>query len=423
MAKKANGMGSTPVEVVRKGRPNTWGIQTPLHFDKAQGRKIRYWIGREFKNKTAAEKALREWLGKRDEGKLAARTNMTLGQLLDVFLAGHQGEATTKAGYEPKVRLHIKPRLGHVRISEVTDEMLDELYRALETQPCPTNGGRPLGYKTVRHIHHIISGAFSTVVPKLLPANPAATAHPPTVRQMKAAKPDYPTLNDDETRAFLKAIWTPCGNGTCHAWHHCLRDAPLWTAYIATGCRRSEVLGWKWSLINWDEGSIALDWVVVEVGRGYRLRRLTKDGDDKPIIYVDQSLTNILKIQKERQEREIARLGEAWTDHDLVFARDGWRLRAGIRAGGPQDPDKVTARWRTVRKRLGLPERFRLHDSRASKINNDLEAGGNPVEVAANARHHNPGYTMRAYGRRRADSAKKLAGASADRIGLSTVTA
>lgn len=41
----------------------------------------------------------------------------------------------------------------------------------------------------------------------------------------------------------------------------------------------------------------------------------------------------------------------------------------------------------------------------------------------ANARHHNPGYTMRAYGRRRADSAKKLATASADRIGLSTVAA
>ncbi|MDT0323026.1 hypothetical protein [Streptomyces millisiae] len=47
--------------------------------------------------------------------------------------------------------------------------------------------------------------------------------------------------------------------------------------------------------------------------------------------------------------------------------------------------------------------------------------GGNPVEVAANARHHNPGYTLRAYGRRRADAAKRLATASADRIGLSTV--
>ncbi|WP_159029708.1 tyrosine-type recombinase/integrase [Streptomyces marincola] len=305
---------------------------------------------------------------------------------------------------------------------DVTDDMLDRLYRELEKQPCATNGAKPLGPKTVRHIHNIISGAFSTVVPKLLPVNPAATAHPPTERQIKAAKPDYPTLNDEQTRAFLAGIWTPCGNSRCHEWHHCLRDAPLWTAYIATGCRRSEVLGWKWSLINWDEGSIELDWVVVEVGRGYELRRLTKDGDDKPIIYVDQSLMGVLKIQRERQDREIARLGEKWTDHDLVFARDGWRLRSTDRAGGPQDPDKVTARWRTVRNRLNLPDRFRLHDARASKINNDLDAGENPVEVAANARHHSPGYSMRAYGRRRADSAKKLATASAARIGLDTVS-
>jgi hypothetical protein len=103
-----------------------------------------------------------------------------------------------------------------------------------------------------------------------------------------------------------------------------------------------------------------------------------------------------------------------------AVALRSWRLRAADRAGGPQDPDKVSARWRTVRRRLGLPELFRLHDSRASKINNDLDVGENPVEVAANARHHNPGYTMRAYGRRRADPAKKLAGASAARIGLAT---
>ncbi|MFD7108053.1 hypothetical protein [Streptomyces celluloflavus] len=40
--------------------------------------------------------------------------------------------------------------------------------------------------------------------------------------------------------------------------HHCLRDAPLWTVYAATGVRRSEALGMKWSLVRWDEGAIEL---------------------------------------------------------------------------------------------------------------------------------------------------------------------
>jgi hypothetical protein len=107
-------------------------------------------------------------------------------------------------------------------------------------------------------------------------------------------------------------------------------------------------------------------------------------------------------------------------DHDLVFARHGSKLQRGS-AGGSQDQEKVSARCRTARSRLRLPENFRLHDWRASRITNDLDAHGNPVEVSANARHHSPGYTMARYGRRRAEGAKKLAASSANRIGLSSL--
>ncbi|MFI1868098.1 hypothetical protein [Streptomyces jumonjinensis] len=107
-------------------------------------------------------------------------------------------------------------------------------------------------------------------------------------------------------------------------------------------------------------------------------------------------------------------------DHDLVFARDGVKLYRG-EAGGPQAPEKVSACRRTARNRLHLPESFRLHDWRASKITNDLDAHENPVEVSANARHHSPGYTMARYGRRRAEGAKKPAASSASRISLSSL--
>ncbi|GHG98593.1 hypothetical protein [Streptomyces rubradiris] len=69
----------------------------------------------------------------------------------------------------------------------------------------------------------------------------------------------------------------------------------------------------KWSLINWAEGSIEPGWVVVEEGNTYRLRKLTKDGDANAVIYVDQSVINVLKWRKERQDAERERLGSAWT--------------------------------------------------------------------------------------------------------------
>ncbi|MFJ2440392.1 hypothetical protein ACIOWG_07985 [Streptomyces sp. NPDC087658] len=46
----------------------------------------------------------------------------------------------------------------------------------------------------------------------------------------------------------------------------------------------------------------------------------TYRGDDNALIFVDQSVINILKRQKERRDSGRQRLGAAWVDHDLVFA-------------------------------------------------------------------------------------------------------
>ncbi|MFJ4684157.1 hypothetical protein [Streptomyces sp. NPDC088789] len=129
------------------------------------------------------------------------RSDMTMGQHMDGWLAEHRGEDTTKEGHEPKIRLHIKPHIGKLKVVEVTDERLDELYRLLEATPIEANGNKPLGPKSVRRIHNIISAALDWVTGprKLLTVNPAHTANPPTERQIKAAQPDFPPLNDHET--------------------------------------------------------------------------------------------------------------------------------------------------------------------------------------------------------------------------------
>ncbi|WP_345560321.1 hypothetical protein [Streptomyces plumbiresistens] len=128
---------------------------------------------------------------------------------------------------------------------------------------------------------------------------------------------------------------------------------------------------------------------------------------------------SVLKVQWERQQMWKEELGALWTDQGLVFARDGYRLRKdGITPGGPQDAGQVSARWRTIRERLDLPDRFRIHDWRHGKVTNDLDAGENPVEVSANVRHHSPGYTMAQHRKRRVEGARKLAAGTAQRIGL-----
>lgn len=131
------------------------------------------------------------------------------------------------------------------------------------------------------------------------------------------------------------------------------------------------------SATNWGEAYIELGSLVVEEGNTHRLRKLTKDGDANAVVYVDQCVMNVLTWQKERQGAERERLGSAWTDHDLVFARDGFKLYRG-EAGGPQDSDKVSARWRTLRTRLKLPEEFRIHDWRPQQGHERSGVRGEP---------------------------------------------
>lgn len=50
----------------------------------------------------------------------------------------------------------------------------------------------------------------------------------------------------------------------------------------------------------------------------------------------------------------------------------------GVTPGGPQDAGQVSARWRRTRERLDLPEKFRSHDWRHSKVTNDLDARRTP---------------------------------------------
>ncbi|MEU1020759.1 hypothetical protein ABZ366_01350 [Streptomyces sp. NPDC005904] len=99
----------------------------------------------------------------RQRGFLTKVEGKAGGQLTDGWLAKHRGEDTTKEGYGPKIRLHSKPHIGKVKGVEVTDERLDELYRLLESTPIEANGNKPLGPKSVRHIHNIISAALDSV--------------------------------------------------------------------------------------------------------------------------------------------------------------------------------------------------------------------------------------------------------------------
>lgn len=103
-------------------------------------------------------------------------------------------------GYETKTRLPIKPHIGDVKSGEVTDDMLDDHCRMLETAPCPTNKGKPLGAKFVRHVRNILPAALGAAGPKLNPVNPV---NPPATAIRR------PSVRSGPRRSGSRAWTTP----------------------------------------------------------------------------------------------------------------------------------------------------------------------------------------------------------------------
>lgn len=116
-------------------------------------------------------------------------TRETVGEYLAGWLGGVRGEYAP--GAYDAARLHVEryiiPRLGAVRLSELTTPIVKAFYADV-AEHGRIRGDRPLSAKTVHNIHRTLSRALNDAVAELPPrivANPAAKAHkaPPSPEQ------------------------------------------------------------------------------------------------------------------------------------------------------------------------------------------------------------------------------------------------
>ncbi|KJK54727.1 integrase, partial [Saccharothrix sp. ST-888] len=58
-------------------------------------------------------------------------SRLTVGEWLDMWLASKKTRKTTTNGYESHVRVHLKPRIGHIRLSRLNVGHLVEMFDAI----------------------------------------------------------------------------------------------------------------------------------------------------------------------------------------------------------------------------------------------------------------------------------------------------
>ena len=356
MAKRrANGEGS-----IRKRKDGRWEGRYTAGRDPVAGKAI-------YKNvlgKTQAEvkEKLRVAIEKSNTTPLRIE-QYTVGQWLDTWMENYaklQVRASSYKTYQGFIDNHIKPALGEIPLEKLTAMDLQRLYKHLLESgrvECTEARNKPKGLsvKTVRNINQMISSALNCAVEqRLIASNPTKGCVLPKLerKEMKILPPESLGTFFEEARR----------SGVFE----------LYYIDLATGLRRGELLGLKWSDIDLNKGVIHIRRQVLRQN-GEVVEAPLKTKNSYRNIAIGVETIQVLKGMNQTDE--------------YVFPSP---------YGGPMSPDSVLHMLQRVLKRAGL-ERIRFHDLRHTFSVLALQNGVDVKTLSAMLGHYSAGFTLDTY--------------------------
>jgi integrase len=265
-------------------------------------------------------------------GGLYGGGRVTLGDLLDQFLASATLGPTTRADWLSVTERHLKPALGEMPLWKLTPRDCDQLYARMKAAG--------LGQSRVRCAHVVLHRAVAQAVRwGWLVRNPVSNATRPPVARVTITPPGV-----DDIRAALAASRKA--------------DVELWcwlSVAIASGARRGEVCALRWCDVDLDKRFVRIERSVSATSSAGVVIKSTKTGKPRVVSLTTQAVDALLE-RRACVTRGAAATGRELDESELIFATD----RLGRQ---PWRPDMVTGRWTRLRKEIGLSH-VRLHDLR-----------------------------------------------------------
>ena len=265
--------------------------------------------------------------------------------------------------YEMTCRRHILPYLGKYKLINLKPEHIQNLInKKLQSGT---------GVRTIEVIHTIIHNSLNHAIKiGAITRNPtnATTVPRQKTHEMKI-------FNEIEVNTFLNHT-----QGT--------RYESLYHLAIATGLRQSELLGLKWSDLDWEKKSLNVQ---------RQLKRKHKQGDyfespktrnGRRSITLGTKTIQKLREQLKRQIEERDRAGNHWQENDLIFPST---------IGTPMGQNNLFRSFKVLLRTSGLPE-IRFHDLRHTAASLMLMNGVSPIIVAKRLGHSKISMTLDVYG-------------------------
>lgn len=303
-----------------------------------------------------------------DNGTFKKTHRYTVAQWLDEWVSTYCTDLKplTVSGYKSKIESRIKPYIGSVQLSALSNIQVQRYYNGLQS------GDRPLSAKSIQNVHGILHKALEQAVAAgVLSANPADYVKLPKVK-----KPELQPIMDENVGRFLDAI----------------KDDPFERFFIValfSGLRQSELIGLQWDDVDLESGLLIVRRQIQKAhdNPDYIFLSETKNGRQRTAT-IAPSVVRILKEQKRAQMEQQMAAGPMWNNaHNLVFT-DAF--------GDHLKHRTINNHFKAIVSSIGMGS-TRFHDLRHSYAVNALQAGDSVKAVQEQLGHYSSAFTMDVY--------------------------
>ncbi|MCB0991030.1 MAG: site-specific integrase [Acidimicrobiales bacterium] len=355
-------MGSGRGSIRLKREPDYWEVRAYAGRDPVTGRP-RY-VSRTVRGgKRQAQKLLTSLTSELD------RHGPTARHTIDELLSAHIDHLETRGrgartieGYRTIARgVAADVTLGKTRLDKVTVKSLDDFYNRLT--------GRGLSPASVGRYHALLRSAFKQAMAwGWIATNPVQLATPPSVPRVgrKIATP--------KVVAALLAEAASSRNP---------ENLVAFRLLAATGARRGEICGLRWSAVDIETGRIEIRAAMAQLNNRKVVEKEPKTHQIREVT-VDAQTVDLLREHHASQIQLAAEMGDELSREAFVLAD----MTLDPTGEAPTQPNRLTQAFARIRARVPGAEEMRLHDLRHWYASTQLDAGEPLPAVAARIGDH-----------------------------------
>ena len=315
-------------------------------------------------------------------------------------LAVSDRKESTRVMYAALSRKHIEPAsFGTTPLDKLKPSHIDKLILTLRSRtktvkPTADNPApepvRALSDSSIRQVYTVLrAGLDGAVRDRLIATNPCAAVKRPGVPRTEARYLDM---------AAVGAVLDAAKDSRYHA---------ALVLVVATGLRKGEALGLRWSDVNLDDGWLKVRQTLNRVERKLTLSE-PKTDRSRRTVPLSPVVATMLRRHKTAQTAERLKAGDQWADSGLVFTTE---------FGGPVDPRNLLRVAEVAALKAGH-KGAGVHTLRHSAAVGWLEAGVHIKAVADLLGHSSIAVTGDVYGHTSDDAARSAVDGWASALGL-----